>query len=170
MPGMSEPTTARPAARYSASFMGRPMASLALPGREADARGGDVGRDERAVGDEADQADALGDAVLRASCSMRLALLAVADEHEQRARAPRDDLRERLDHGREVVPPGEQADEEDVLVVRVEPEARAPPSARSRGANSSVSAPLATISTRSRGTPKSSTRRSRRRSVTGSSR
>ena len=32
MPGMAEPTTARPAARYSASFIGRPIASEALPG------------------------------------------------------------------------------------------------------------------------------------------
>ena len=32
IPGIAEATTARPAARYSASFIGRPIASSVLPG------------------------------------------------------------------------------------------------------------------------------------------
>ena len=56
--------------------------------REAHARGRDVGRHERAVVDEADEADAVGDAVRAHERLDGWALVAVADEDEQRARAP----------------------------------------------------------------------------------
>ena len=95
---------------------------LGAAGRETDTGGGHVRRHERAIVDEAREADALGDPPRTNELLDGLPLVAISDEDEQRARAPCEQLREGLDHGREVVPPREQADEQHVLVVRIEPE------------------------------------------------
>ena len=138
--------------------------------READAGGGDVRRDERAVVDEACEADALGDPARthelldapRARRRLRRRRAARAGAARRPARRPRSRSGSRSTRraGRRTARarrPGRAR-------------ARARAAARSRGAKSSVSAPLVTISTRSAGTPKTSTSVSRRRSVTGSKR